>query len=284
MVAQKHRPLTLFGNRRSLLENVDDGKAVLHLQRHEHAWHERKVKIHVRFVAVTKVSGCIFRPLVRFGEQHAIWKFRLDVGAELTEVLMRLWQVLAARVFSFVKVGDSVKAKPINAQSEPEIADFLYGIVHCRVIKVQVWLMRIKAMPIIGFCDWVPCPVRCFEVFKNDSRILVFFRGITPHIEVFVGEIVAGDAGTSCGNSAPRLLKPWVLIGSVIDDQLRDDVQISLVRRIKECAEIIQRAEIWIDVEVIGNVVSVISQRRRIKGQEPNGGDAEFLKIIQFLD
>src|SRR5205823_5498048 len=103
--------------------------------------------------AVTKVSGRIFRPLVRFGEQHAIWKFRVDVGTELTEVLMRLRQVLAARVFSFVEVGDSVKAKPINAQSEPEIADFLYSIVHCRVIEVQIRLMRIKAMPVIGFRD-----------------------------------------------------------------------------------------------------------------------------------
>src|SRR4030095_9871210 len=117
MVAQKHRPLTLLGNRRSLLENVDNGEAVLHLQRHEHARHEREVKIHVRFVAVAKVSGRIFRPLFRFGEQHAIWKFRVDVGAELTEVSMRLWQILAARVFSFVKVRDSVETKALNAQS-----------------------------------------------------------------------------------------------------------------------------------------------------------------------
>ena len=144
--------------------------------------------------------------------------------------------------------------------------------------------MRIKAMPIIGLRDRVPCPVRRFEVFKNDPRILVFFGRITPHIEVFVGKIVAGNAGAGGGYSTTRLLKPRILIGSVIDDQLRDDAQISRMRRIKECAEIIEGAEIRIDVEVIGDVVSIISQWRRIKGQEPNGGDAEFLKIIQFLD
>ena len=56
------------------------------------------------------------------------------------------------------------------------------------------------------------------------------------------------------------------------------------MRRVKECAEIIERAEIWIDVEIIGDVVSVVPQRRWIKRQEPDGINAEFLKIIQFLD
>src|SRR6266436_8146527 len=120
MVAQKHRPLTLVWNRRSLFQDIDDRKAVLHLQRHEHARHERKVKIHVRFVAVTEVSGCIFRPLVRFREQHAIWKFRVDVSAEVAEILMRFWQILAAGVFSLVKIRDSVKTKSIYAQAQPE--------------------------------------------------------------------------------------------------------------------------------------------------------------------
>ncbi len=174
---------------------------------------------------------------------------------------MRLWQILAARVFSFVKVRDSVKTKSIYAQAEPEIAYFLHGIMHRRVIKVQVRLMRIKAMPIIRFRHRVPCPVRCFEVFENDSRILVFFRGVTPHIEVFIGEIVAGDAGARGGYSTARLLKPRILIGSVIDDQLRNDAQISRMRRVKERTEIVESAEIWIDVEVIGDVVSVIPQR-----------------------
>src|SRR6267143_7111291 len=121
---------------------------------------------------------------------------------------MCLWQILAAGVFSFVKVWDSVKTKSVYAQLQPEIADFLHGIMHCRIIKVQIRLMRIKAMPIIGLRDRVPCPVRRFEVFKNDPRILVFFWGVAPHIEVFVGKIVAGDA--DAGYSATRLLKPRI--------------------------------------------------------------------------
>src|SRR5262245_30349843 len=47
--------------------------------------------------------------------------------------------------------------------------------------------------------------------------------------------------------------------------------------------EILQRAENRIDIEVIGNVVAVVSQRRGIEWQQPDRGDAEFLQIIQLL-
>ena len=73
------------------------------------------MKIHVRFVAVAEVSRRIFRPLVRLRKKHAIWKFRVDVGAELAKVLMRFRQILAAGVFSFVKVRDSIKTKSVYA-------------------------------------------------------------------------------------------------------------------------------------------------------------------------
>jgi hypothetical protein len=47
----------------------------------------------------------------------------------------------------------------------------------------------------------------------------------------------------------------------VIDHQLGDDPQIALVRCIKERAEIIQRAEVRIDVEIIGDVIAVVTER-----------------------
>src|SRR5437870_12364793 len=54
--------------------------------------------------------------------------------------------------------------------------------------------------------------------------------------------------------------------------------------RIKKGAKIIKGAEVRIDVEIIGDVVAVITQRRRIKRKKPDGRDAKLLEIIQFLD
>ena len=54
------------------VEDVDDRKAVLHVQRHEQPRHQRKMKRHVAFVAVAEIRDRVFRPLIRFREQHAV--------------------------------------------------------------------------------------------------------------------------------------------------------------------------------------------------------------------
>src|SRR5438034_11225054 len=54
--------------------------------------------------------------------------------------------------------------------------------------------------------------------------------------------------------------------------------------RIKKGAKIIKGAEVRIDVEIIGDVVAVITQRRRIKRKKSYGRDGQRLEIIQFLD
>src|SRR6266511_354486 len=159
MIPQKHCPLASAGNRWSLLEDINDRKAILHLQRHEHARHKRKVKVHVRFVAFAKVSGGILRPLIGLCEQHSIWKFSLHMSAQLAKIVMRLWKIFADSALAFVKVRDRIETEAVNAKGEPKIANLLDRFVHGRVIEIQVRLMRIKPMPIVSFCDRVPRPV-----------------------------------------------------------------------------------------------------------------------------
>ena len=274
MVAQKHCPLTILGNLRSLLQNVDDRKAIFHLQRHEHAGHERKVKTHVRFVAFAEISRRVLRPLVGLCKQHAIRELRIDVSAQLPEILMRLRQVLTITVFPFVQVRDSVETKSVYTHGQPEVADLLHGIMHGRVIKVQVWLVRIEPMPVVRFCNRVPRPVRCLKIFENDSGILVFLWTVAPDVEILVGKIAGvGGAGRCGGYSASGLLEPRILIGSVIDYQFGNYAQITLVGGVKKRAEIIERAEIRINIEIISDVVAVVAQRRRIERQHPDGCD-----------
>ncbi len=113
---------------------------------------------------------------------------------------MRLSQILTVRVFAFVQVRDGIETKSIHAHGQPEVAHLLHGIVHGRIIKIQIRLMRIKPMPIVRFCDGVPRPVRCFEIFEDDSRVLEFLRSVAPDIEVLVSEViaVAGVVAAAC--------------------------------------------------------------------------------------
>ena len=50
-------------------------------------------------------------------------------------------------------------------------------------------------------------------------------------------------------------------VGCMIDHQFGDYPQIALMRRIKNASEIIERAEVGIDVEIIGDVVAVVTER-----------------------
>ena len=70
----------------------------------------------------------------------------------------------------------------------------------------------------------------------------------------------------------------------MIDNQLSDHAQPAFVRFGQKRAEIVKRSVVRINVVVIGDVVAVIAQWRRIKRQEPDRGNPEFLEIIQFLD
>ncbi len=83
VVAQEGRPLAALGDLGRLLEDVDDGEAVLHADRHEEPRHDREVEGHVALVAVAEVGDRVLRPLVGLGEEHPAGELRVDMGAEL---------------------------------------------------------------------------------------------------------------------------------------------------------------------------------------------------------
>ena len=74
-----------------------------------------------------------------------------------------------------------------------------------------------------------------------------------------------------------------MLVGGVVDDELGDDAQAAPLGFRDEAAEILHRAEIGIDVAVVGDVVAVVAAGRGIERQQPERGDAEILQIVELL-
>ncbi len=133
--------------------------------------------------------------------------------------------------------------------------------------------MTEEAVPVIGLGNRVPGPVRQFGIDKNDADTLVLGVGVAPHIPVAPG-IVARLA---------RFLKPRVLIGGVVQDHFHDHAYAALMGRLQETFEIFKIAVAGMDRGVIGNVVAVVAQRRRKKRHEPDGIDAQLLKVVELL-
>ena len=51
-----------------------------------------------------------------------------------------------------------------------------------------------------------------------------------------------------------------------------------------EQAEVLARAVAGVDAVVVGDVVAVVAQRRRVERQEPEAGDAQVLEVVELLD
>ena len=250
MIAQEQSPLAVIGDGRRLRHDVGDRQTVFLPQRHINARHQRKMKGHVTFIAIAEVRTHIGRPLISLCQNESIGVFSVDGRADGLDRAMGLRQILAGCSVAFDQVRNSIHAQRIDSHVEPEAHGLEHLFDHCGIIEVEVRLMRKKTMPVIGFGNFVPCPVRFFRVGKDDARIFVELVRIGPNIH---------RARRRAYRSKSRRLEPRMLIAGVIDYQLDHDLHIALVGRIEKRPEVIQRPVGWIDIDIVRDVIAIVS-------------------------
>ena len=79
------------------------------------------------------------------------------------------------------------------------------------------------------------------------------------------------------------LLKPFVLIGTVIDHQIQNQIHSSFFHLRDQLIKILQGAKTRIHAVIIGDIVSVVHHGGRIHRGQPEQIHAEPLQIVQFL-
>src|SRR3569833_1186669 len=102
----------------------------------------------------------------------------------------------------------------------------------------------------------IPGPVRLLGVGENNPGTQIFLVGIAPDVPV---------ARAGFPVAAPGSLKPIMLIGGVIDDQLGNNPQAAPLGFDDEAPEILHGAEIWIIGAVVGDIVAVIPAGRGVE-------------------
>ncbi len=274
VIAQEQRPLAVLRNLRRLVHDFDDGMALLLPQAHEDARHQREMERHVALVAVAKVGADVGGPLIGLRQEHLVRVARVELAAEALEHLVRLGQVLVDGPFTLDQVRDRVQPERIHAHVEPETHDVEDRVEHGRIVEVQIRLMGKEAVPVVLPRHRVECPVRLLSVHEDDPRAAVFRVGVAPDVVI--------PFGRALGRAA-RPLKPGMLVGRVIDDQLREHTDVERVRRVEEAPEVVEGPVHRVDRRVVGDVIAVVPQRRRVEGQEPEAGDAEVVEVGQLL-
>ncbi len=57
-----------------------------------------------------------------------------------------------------------------------------------------------------------------------------------------------------------------------------------MVGLVKELLEVLEGPVRGMDREIIGNVIAVVLERGWVEGEQPDGGHAEFIEIIELLE
>ncbi len=133
--------------------------------------------------------------------------------------------------------------------------------------------MREEAGPEVRIGRPVPRPVRGLEVLEDDPRFLVAIRRIAPYVEI---------ALHAAGGRAPRALEPRVLVGGVVEDELRDDADVAALGLLDDDLQVGDGAHVRVNVHVVGDVVAVVFAGRRTQGQQPDGRDAEVFDVVEL--
>ena len=273
MVAQEDRPLGERRDFRRLLHDLHHRVAVLLRDRHVHARHQREVERHVALVALAEVRAHVLGPLIRLGEQHPVLVARVHVRADLLQHEMRFRQVLVVRSLALAEIRNGIQPEAVDAHVRPRLQDLQHRAHDMRIVEVEVRLMAEEAVPVVLLRHRIPRPVRGLGVGEDDARALVLLVAVAPHVVVALARAL---------RRAPRRLEPGVLVGGVVDHELGDHLEPAAMRLGHEGAEVLARPVVRMHVAVIGDVVAVVLERRRIERQQPHRVDAELLDVVEL--
>jgi len=190
------------------------------------------------------------------------------------EVRVGFGQVLAVGAFTLEQVGDGIQPQAVDTFVEPEAEGADHLVLNGHIVEVQIGLVAEEAVPEVLTRQRVPRPVRRLGVSENDASAFVFPVRIAPHVVIVERRLWALASG----------LEPGMLVRRVVHDQLGDDPQPAIVGRLDERLEVLDVAVGGLDVQIVGNVVAVVSLWGGIRRQQPQRGYAEILQVVELLD
>src|ERR1700730_16494520 len=123
--------------------------------------------------------------------------------------------------------------------------------------------------PGLGFLVTRPC--RFLHAGKNHSLAGAGGALVGPAIPVAVLRI----------RRASCVAKPGMGIRGVIDDEIDNDANASLPAAVSEFHEVTERAVSRIDTIMVGDVVTVVLARRRLKRHQPDRGHSQPVQIVE---
>ena len=246
-------PLAGVGERGRLGQGLQDGSDLVAGEGEERPLVQDEVEQHRQTVAVTEVLDELFGLDVGLGQDDGITPSPGDLVVQVVqpgEVLAR-GGVTGHRELD--DEGGGVEPEPRHAQLQPEPDDLLDLLTHPQVGHVQVGLEVVEAVVVPGPGRVVERPGRVLIAGEHGALSQVARLLLGPDVPI---PIRRGRVGAS-------RLEPRVLIGGVVDDEIDDDADASVVGLVDQLDKVAQRAQMRVDSVEVGDVVAVVPIRAR---------------------
>ncbi len=225
---------------------------------------------HALLPVVAEVVGVLVGCDIHLAEQHRPGALLRDGGAQLAHEPLAVG-VGPGGPGPLQHHGDGVHPEARDAHPQPERDDAVQLVAHPRVVEREVGLVRVEGVPVELLRLVVPRPRLRLDV--GEHRLDVVVRLVGPDVVVAVGRPAV----------VPRLLEPAVLVGGVLGDQLDQQVQTEVLRRLEQVSHVGQVAQARVDGEVVADVVAAVAEGRGVEGQHPHARGAEPAQVVQPL-
>ena len=160
--------------------------------------------------------------------------------------------------------------KPSTPRSSQKRRIRVELVLHVLVVPVEVGLLGSEEVEVVLAGGVVPRPGRPAESGRPPVRAPSGSAGAEEVVRP-VGVIRVGD----------RVPEPLVLVRGVVRDDVDRHLDPELVRVGDERVEVVERAELGVDVDVVGDVIAVVCLRRGVERRQPERVDAELLQVRQ---
>ena len=199
---------------------------------------------------------------------ECVWVIRAEAAPDAQ--VRRLGRVVAEPGVVETEV-DRVQAQAVHAPVQPEADVVQRGRAHGRMVEIEVGLRGQEVVQEILTPARLPLPCDTAEDGEPIVRGTAVRFGVGPDIPV----------GLRVDAALPAFLEPCMIDRSVAEHLVDHHFQVQPVCCRQQLVEISQRPEQWIDIAVIGDVITEIRHRRLEEGRYPDGVDTQAHDVIE---
>ena len=204
------------------------------------------VLFHIKYFAYSKCFvflECMFLQIFQKFSDTIYFVYHFPTaGKSIRTIRLEIWKVQI-----FLDINDCINTESGETFFKPPVDHFIKLFSQNRVFPVKIGLFFGKHVQVVFISTRYRFPAASAKVRTQ----------ITWGISIFsLTEIeIAGIFSVGIGQG---FLKPFVLVRTVIDDQIHNNIHIPFLRFGKQFVELFYRSEFFRNCVVIGNIIALI--------------------------